>query len=72
MQPGPVVRGCPSCLSSGPVPELLLLQGFPWGRLLDLLPIVYSEGVIHKNSRTTALFLPSCTPGSDPPQPSAT
>lgn len=54
------VSGCPhlpkalsrsqSCCSSP-----LLALGATW---LTLLPIVYSEGVIHKNSRTTTLFPP--------------
>lgn len=39
-------------------PELLLLHCMPLGYLVDSLPIVYSEGVIHKNSRTTILLPP--------------
>lgn len=38
--------------------ELLLLHCLPSGYLVDSLPIVYSEGVIHKNSRTTILLPP--------------
>lgn len=49
----------PAC-GSEQVPELLGLHCWPLGLAawLTLLPIVYSEGVIHKNSRTTILFPP--------------
>lgn len=50
-QPGP------SCGWLPPLPKTLSgsqsCLGAAW---LTLLPIVYSEGVIHKNSRTTSLF----------------
>lgn len=50
-QPGP------SCGWLPPLPKTLRgsqsCRGAAW---LTLLPIVYSEGVIHKNSRTTSLF----------------
>jgi hypothetical protein len=52
------VSGHPACdalsCPRAAAPPLLAL-GAAWS---TLLPIVYSEGVIHKNSRTTILFPP--------------
>lgn len=58
----------PLAYSSEQVPELLLLHCLPFGAAwLTLLPIVYSEGVIHKNSRTTVFFPSSLLPVLAPP-----